>query len=100
MSKFVTAAAAASLVAFGATLALAQGTQNPNADKRPFSQDGTNNTPYDKKAEPTNKATEPGVGSRPIGPSKDETPTDPVQKNMPQPELKKLDKEGRGGQQN
>ena len=98
MTKFVTAATAASLIAFGATMVLAQsgGTQNPNNDPRPFSQDGTNNRPYDKQSEPTNDTS--GVGSRAIGPTKDEKPTDP---NMPkQPEIKKLDKEGRGGQQN
>ena len=102
MSKLVTAVTAASLLAFGTTLALAQGTQNPNGDPRPFSQDGTNNKPYDQKAEPTNPAKKApdGVGSRALVAPKDELPTNPAEKNKPQSEIKKLDKEGRGGQQN
>lgn len=98
MIKLVKAAAAASVLAFGATMLMAQA-QNPDNDQRPLPPDGSNNQPYDEKAAPTNppKAS-PGVGTRPIGPPKDEAPTDP---NTPkQPELKKLDKEGRGGQQN
>ena len=100
--KIVKAAAAAALLLSGATVVLAQA-QNPNADKRAMPPDGTSNQPYDKKAEPTNPPADTGVGSRPMGPpvssgpveSKPETPAD---KNTT--DLKKLDKQGRGGQTN
>src|SRR6185295_9863512 len=104
MIKIVKAAAAATLLLSGATYAMAQ-TQNPNAEERPLPSDGSNTQPYNDKAAPTNPpAANPGVGSRPIGPpattkepveSKPETPAD---KNTT--DLKKLDKQGRGGQQN
>ena len=101
--KTVKAAAAAAMLLSGATYVMAQA-QNPNANPRPFPPDGTNTQPYDKKAEPTNTPPGPAVGSRPMGPpaasnapveSKPETPAD---KNTT--DLKKLDKQGRGGQQN
>ena len=101
MSKFIKTAAAVAMLVSGATFAVAQ-TQNPNADPRPLPQDGTNNQPYDKKA-PTNPPADSGVGSRPIGPPAASGPVDakpetPADKNTTN--LKKLDKQGRGGQQN
>ncbi len=103
MSKIVKVAAAAALLLSGANYAMAQ-TQNPTAEKRPLPPDGSNTQPYNKNVAPTNppKAS-PGVGSRPIGPpatsgpveAKSETPADKNTTN-----LKKLDKQGRGGQQN
>jgi hypothetical protein len=65
--------------------------------------DGSNTQPYDKKAAPTNPSASPGVGSRPIGPPAASEPTQvkpetPADKNTT--DLKKLDKQGRGGQQN
>ena len=100
--KIIKAAAAAALLLSSATIVLAQA-QNPDADKRATPPDGTSNQPYDKKAAPTNPPTDTGVGSRPMGPpasagpveSKSETPAD---KNTT--DLKKLDKQGRGGQSN
>jgi hypothetical protein len=101
MSKIIKTGAAVAMLISGATYAMAQ-TQNPNADPRPLPQDGTSNQPYDKKA-PTTPPADSGVGSRPMGPpatsapvdAKPETPTD---KNTT--DLKKLDKQGRGGQSN
>jgi hypothetical protein len=74
MSKILKAAAAAALIASGATVVLAQGAQNPTGDQRPIAPGASEPTqPNDKKEQPTNatpsapQAT-PGVGSRPIGP--------------------------------
>lgn len=102
MSKFVKAAAAAALLLSSATYVVAQ-SQNPNADSRPLPQDGTNNQPYDMNKAPTNPPANSGVGSRPIGPPSTSAPADakpetPADKNTT--DLKKLDKQGRGGQQN
>jgi hypothetical protein len=107
MSKFVKTAAAVAMLVSGATYAAAQ-TQNPNADPRPLPPSGENQQPYDKKAEPTNPPADSGVGSRPIGPPAarppatsppvDAKPETPADKNTTN--LKKLDKQGRGGQQN
>lgn len=100
MSKFLKTATAVAMLVSGATWAAAQ-TQNPNAESRPLPQDGTNNQPYDNKA-PTNPPADSGVGSRPIGPpssgSVDSKPETPADKNTTN--LKKLDKQGRGGQSN
>ena len=102
MSKFVKTAAAVALLLSGATYVMAQA-QNPDADSRPFPQDGTNTQPYDKNKEPTN-APEPNVGSRPMGPPASSNqpvetrPETPADKNTT--DLKKLDKQGRGGQAN
>ena len=101
MSKIVKTAAAVALLLSGATYVMAQA-QNPNADSRPFPPDGTNTQPYDKKMEPTNTP-EPGVGSRPMGPPAANAPVEtrpetPADKNTT--DLKKLDKQGRGGQSN
>jgi len=107
MSKIVKTAAALALLLSGATYVTAQ-SQNPNAESRPFPPDGTNTQPYDKNKEPTNPP-EPGVGSRPMGPPAasdapvtgkpaDTAPETPADKNTT--DLKKLDKQGRGGQQN
>lgn len=93
---------AAMLVA-GAGYALAQA-QNPNADTRPLPPTAGDNQPYDKKAEPTNPAAPPaagssqGVGSRGMGEPLESRPETPADKNTT--DLKKLDKQGRGGQQN
>ena len=99
--KIVKAAAAAALLLSGATIVLAQA-QNPDADKRAMPQDGTSNQPYDKKAEPTNPPAGTGVGSRPMGPPASgpvgSSPETPADKNTT--DLKKLDKQGRGGQSN
>ena len=106
MSRIVKSSAAVALLVSSATLAFAQ-TQNPNADSRPLPPDGSNTQPYDKKAAPTTppaaKPMQPGVGSRPIGPPAtgqpaDVAPESPADKNTT--DLKKLDKQGRGGQQN
>lgn len=102
MSKIVKAAAAAALLLSSATYVMAQ-TQNPNADQRPLPQDGTSNQPYDKNAVPTNPPPGPAVGSRPMGPPATGAPVEskpemPADKNTT--DLKKLDKQGRGGQQN
>jgi hypothetical protein len=103
MSKIVKSVATAALLLSGATYVAAQ-TQNPNADSRPLPQDGTNNQPYDKKAPTTPPADNSGVGSRPIGPPAsnsgpiDAKPETPADKNTT--DLKKLDKQGRGGQSN
>ena len=99
--KIVKAAAAAAMLLSGATYVMAQA-QNPNADKAPMPQDGTSNQPYDKKA-PTNPPADSGVGSRPMGPpaasgSVDSKPETPADRNTT--DLKKLDKQGRGGQNN
>jgi hypothetical protein len=105
MSKIVKAGAALTLLLSGATYVMAQA-QNPNADARPFPPDGENTQPYDKTKQPTNPPADAGVGSRPMGPpaasssppaveTKPETPAD---KNTT--DLKKLDKQGRGGQNN
>ena len=56
-----------------------------------------------KGKEPTNTPSEQGVGSRPMGPPAmgkpvDTAPETPADKNTT--DLKKLDKQGRGGQQN
>ena len=103
MSKIVKAGAALTLLLSGATYVMAQA-QNPNAEQRPFPQDGTNTQPYDKSKEPTNPP-EPAVGSRPMGPPAsssnqpvDAKPETPADKNTT--DLKKLDKQGRGGQNN
>ena len=102
MSKIVKAGAALTLLLSGATYVMAQA-QNPNAEQRPFPPDGTNNQPYDKSKEPTNAPE--GVGSRPMGPPPassgqpaDIRPETPADKNTT--DLKKLDKQGRGGQSN
>lgn len=109
MSRIMKSSAAVALLVSGATLVFAQ-TQNPNADPRPLPQDGTSNQPYDKKAAPTTppaaKPADQGMGSRPIGPPASATskqpgdvaPESPADKNTT--DLKKLDKQGRGGQQN
>jgi hypothetical protein len=106
MSRIVKAGAAATLLLSGATYVMAQA-QNPNAEPRPFPPDGTNTQPYDKNKEPTNPP-DAGVGSRPMGPPASETPMTskpadvapetPADKNTT--DLKKLDKQGRGGQTN
>lgn len=104
MSKIVKAGAAVALLFSGASYALAQA-QNPNAESRPFPPDGTNTQPYDKNKAPTNP-TDSGVGSRPMGPPAaanpgkpaDVAPETPADKNTT--DLKKLDKQGRGGQSN
>jgi hypothetical protein len=99
--KTVKAAAAAALFLSAATIVWAQA-QNPNADKAPMPPDGTNTQPYDKKAEPTNPPPGPAVGSRPMGPPAaanapvDSKPEAPADKNTT--DIKKLDKQGRGGQ--
>lgn len=93
---------AAMLVA-SATYAFAQA-QNPNADPRPLPPTAGDNQPYDKKTEPTNPAAPPaagssqGVGSRGMGEPAESRPETPADKNTT--DLKKLDKQGRGGQQN
>ena len=98
MTRLLKAAAAASLAMFVSTAVMAQ-TQNPDANPRPLPPDGQNTQPYDQKSEPTNAPKKaPGVGSRPMGPAQDEKSTDPNQPE--QGTIKKLDKEGRGGQQN
>lgn len=102
MSDMMKIIAAVVLVVSVAGYASAQ-TQNPNADTRPFPQDGSNPQPYDKNKVPTNPQDDPAVGSRPIGPpattlAPKSTPEAPVDKNTT--DLKKLDKHGRGGQQN
>ena len=101
MSKIIKTAAAVAMLLSGATYVAAQ-SQNPNADSRPLPPDGSNSQPYDNKA-PTNPPTSSGVGSRPIGPpvasgSVDSKPETPADKNTT--DLKKLDKQGRGGQAN
>ena len=99
MSKIVKTAAAVALLLSGATYVMAQA-QNPNADSRPFPPDGVNTQPYDKSKAPTNPP-ESNVGSRPMGPPAANEPVDakpetPADKNTT--DLKKLDKQGRGGQ--
>jgi hypothetical protein len=101
MSNVVKTVAAAALALSFAGYAAAQ-TQNPNADTRPFPQDGTTTQPYSNE-EPTNAPGDPAVGSRAIGPpatgqAPDVAPETPADKNTTN--LKKLDKQGRGGQQN
>ena len=101
MSNIVKTAAAVAMFLSGATYVAAQ-TQNPNAETRPLPPDGANTQPYDKKA-PTNPPADSGVGSRPIGPPAAGAPVDakpetPADKNST--DLKKLDKQGRGGQSN
>lgn len=103
MSKIVKTVAAAALLLSSATYAAAQ-SQNPNADPRPLPPDGANTQPYDANKAPTNPPENSGVGSRPIGPPATSTapadvkPETPADKNTTN--LKKLDKQGRGGQQN
>jgi hypothetical protein len=101
MSRIVKTAAALALLASGATYAAAQ-TQNPNADQRPLPPGGENQQPYDKDAAPTNPPPGPTTGSRAIGPpatgTPETAPETPADKNST--DLKKLDKQGRGGQQN
>jgi hypothetical protein len=113
MSKFVKAAAAASLMMFGATTLVAQQKDgNVAVDKK--NEVGDTKTPAkqppggavkDEQPQKDGNAAvkpvgkdAPGVGTRAIGPSKDEKPTDPAAPK--QGEIQKLDKEGRGGQQN
>jgi hypothetical protein len=116
MSKIIKAAAAASVLLLGATTLMAQQKDgNVAVDKK--AEKGDTNLPA--KQAPGGPLTEKqqqkdgnaavdsvgkndsdktGVGSRALGPAKDEKPTDP---NTPkQTEIQKLDKEGRGGQQN
>jgi hypothetical protein len=116
MSTIIKAAAAASLLMFGATTLMAQQKDgNVAVDKQiekgdakapailspggavkknEHQKDG--NVAVDPAGKGTS-ATE-GVGSRAIGATKDDKPTDP---NTPkQGEIQKLDKQGRGGQQN
>jgi len=96
--KIVKAAAAAAMLLSGATCVMAQA-QNPNADKAPMPPDGTSSQPYDTKAEPTNPPPGPAVGSRPMGPSaSSDAPETLSDKNTT--DIKRLDKQGRGGQQN
>ena len=102
MSKIIKTAATVAMLLSGATYVAAQ-SQNPNADPRPMPQDGTSNQPYDNKKAPTNPPADSGVGSRPMGPPATSGPIDakpetPADKNTT--DLKKLDKQGRGGQQN
>ena len=82
----------------GATYVMAQA-QNPNDSQRSFPPDGTSNQPYDTKAEPTNPTPGPAVGSRPMGPpASSDAPETLADKNTT--DIKRLDKQGRGGQQN
>jgi hypothetical protein len=98
LMKIVKAAAAAAMLLSGATCVMAQA-QNPNADKAPMPPDGTSSQPYDTKAEPTNPPPGPAVGSRPMGPSaSSDAPETLSDKNTT--DIKRLDKQGRGGQQN
>jgi hypothetical protein len=88
MTKFILGAFTASCLALGGTTVFAQTQKDPTQK---------DNVAVDKKVEKDDAKTD-GVGSRAIGPTKDEKATDP---NLPkQGEIKKLDKEGRGGQQN
>ena len=96
MSTFLKATAAAALFSCAATLAIAQGTQNPTGDARPLPPSSSDNTaPYDKKAEPTNptRAAPPAdatqSGSRPIGPPAEPAPTDPTKKQFDQMDREK-----------
>lgn len=97
--KVLKAFAVSASLMFAATAAHAQ-TQNPNADPRPLpapSQDS--GKPYSKEAPTTPPKAAPSgnVGSRPMGPPSDsQTESNP---NNPGVDLKKLDKQGRGGQQ-
>jgi len=104
MSKILRPAALAVLLFAGTAYAFAQA-QNPDGDRRPLPPTAGDNQPYDKKSEPTNAtppaATNdkaPDVGSRAIGPPVDTRPETPADRNTT--DLKKLDKQGRGGQQN
>ena len=82
MGKLIKAAAAATLLVFSASTLMAQAQKNP-ADS------GNNEAATKSKNQ---QPTDQGVGSRPMGPAKDEKPTDP---NLPkQPEVKKQEKEG------
>lgn len=95
MSNILNTMAAASFLAMTASVAMAQ-QENPNADPRPLPPATELNQPYDTKSEPTNPPE--GVGSRALRPLEDEQPTDP---NAPyQSRIERLDKQGRGGQQN
>jgi hypothetical protein len=77
MSKVLKIAAAAALLASGATLALAQA-QNPSGDPRPLAPSGGDSPVVrDQKAAPTNPpkaAPAEGSGSRAIGPPGNEMP--------------------------
>ena len=88
MRTFIKAAAAASFLMLGATTLLAQAQKNPadsgNNDAATKAQGGATTT------DPAAK--DQGVGSRPMGPAKDEKPTDP--NKAKQPEVKKIEKEG------
>ena len=103
MSKIVKAGAALTLLLSGATYVMAQA-QNPNAEQRPFPPDGTNTQPYDKSKEPTNAPERRGFA--PDGSAAGVVPTQPVEVKPETPadknttDLKKLDKQGRGGQSN
>jgi hypothetical protein len=95
--KSLHALAIAAALMIGGTAANAQ--SNPNADPRPLpapSQDS--NKPYSNEAPTTPPKAAPNVGSRPIGPpaANSQTESNP---NNPGADLKKLDKQGRGGQQ-
>ena len=95
--KIVKAAAAAAMLLSGATYVMAQA-QNPNDDQRAFPPDGVNTQPYDTKAEPTNPTSDTAVGSRPMGPpASSDAPETLSDKNTT--DIKRLDKQGRGGQQ-
>jgi hypothetical protein len=116
MSKIIRAAAAASLLMFGATTLMAQQKDgNVAVDKQiekgdtkiPAKQAPSGALSEEKQKKDSNAAVDPvgksppdntAVGSRAIGPTKDDKSTDPnaTKKN----EIQKLDKEGRGGQQN
>ena len=105
MEKIIKGAAAAALLMSSALAATAQ-TQNPNADPRPLPQDGMNQQPYNKDAVPTNPPTSPaatgsdaGTGSRALTPGGNPgaVTIEPTDKNTTN--MKKLDNQGRGGQQ-
>jgi hypothetical protein len=96
MSRLLKATAAAALLSCTATLAMAQGEQNPTGDARPLppssSADG-GNAPYDQRSEPTNPTrSAPGnlqSGSRAIGPPAEPVPADPTKRQFDQMEREK-----------
>ena len=84
MTNFIKAAAVGTVLMFSASTVMAQAQKNPA--------DSGNNEAATKSKSGETTPDPAGVGSRPMGPAKDEKPTDP---NMPkQPEIKKQEKEG------
>lgn len=93
MRNFLKVALSVSILSLSASTLMAQ-TQNPEGDKRPLPPDGQAQVPYNQKEQPTNDVnTKPGVGTRALSPGEGNSPS-PAAK----PNLKKLDKQGRGGQ--